>query len=160
MPWYASDTTPMAIRRMAMTRSPLFMRPLSKAGGVAPGFAVLVALLDDFPVDVVEEGRDVIGTAAGSVVDHERVLEDVHHQDRVEPGRMALLVARDPAVEQPAGGGIVVEDGPAHSAHAGGPGEVLPPRADRAPGRPRVGGEVAAGGELRAGREVAEVVLV
>src|SRR6185295_8817725 len=126
----------MAMSTMATMSTPLFMRcPLSEAGGEPPGFAVLVALLDDFPVDVLEEGRDVLLPAARAVVHHPGVLEDVEHEDRIEPGRVALLVARDPPVEEASGGGIAVEDRPADPAHAAGLAEILPPGAHRAPGR-------------------------
>src|SRR5512132_3646185 len=151
----------MAISTIATMSTPLFMRcPLSEAGSETPGFAVFVPLLDDFPVDVLEEGRDVLRPASRAVVDHEGVLEEVEHDDRTESGRVTLLVARHPPVEEAAGGGVPVEDRPADAAHAAGLGEVLAPGAHRAPRRAQVHREVAPRGELGAGGEVAEVVLV
>src|SRR3981189_535847 len=118
----------MAISTMATMSTPLFMRcPLSEAGSEPPGLAVFVSLLDDLPVDVVEEGRDVLRPAPRAVVHHEGVLEEVEHDDRTESGRVTLLVARDPPVEEAAGGGVAVEDRPADPAYTAGLGAVLPP---------------------------------
>src|SRR5262245_11608547 len=50
--------------------------------------AVLVALLDDLPAHVGQEGGDVVVTSARAVVDHPRVLEHVHDEDGMEAGRM------------------------------------------------------------------------
>src|SRR6185295_6486921 len=134
----------MAMSTMATMSTPLFIRcPLSEAGGEPPGFAVLVTLLHDLPVDVLQEGRDVLLAPARAIVDHPGVLEDVEDEDRIESRRVALIVARDPPVEEAPGCGIPVEDRPADSAHAAGLAEVLPPRAHRAPGRAHVHREVA-----------------
>src|SRR5258705_3778723 len=134
----------MAISTMATMSTPLFMRcPLSEAGSETPGLAVFVPMLDDFPVDVLEEGRDVLRPASRAVVHHEGVLEEVEHDDRTESGRVTLLVARHPPVEEAAGGGVPVQDRPADTAHPAGLGEVLPPGPPRAPRRPQAPREAA-----------------
>ena len=56
------------------------------------------------------------------------MLPDVHHDDGLEPGDVAVLVQRDPVVAQAAGRGVQVCHGPADAAHPADRGEVLLPR--------------------------------
>src|SRR5258708_38796699 len=115
----------MAISTMATMSTPLFMRcPLSEAGSETPGLAVFVPLLDDFPVDVLEEGRDIRRPASRAVVHHEGVLKEVEHDDRTESGRVTLLVARHPPAAEAAGGGVAREERPTDAADPARPGAV------------------------------------
>ena len=48
----------------------------------------------------------------------------VHDEERVESGRMTVLVQGDPMVAEPSRLRVLVEDGPAHASHAGNIDEV------------------------------------
>ena len=52
-----------------------------------------------FPVNVLEESGDVIGSLQ-TVVDHEGVFEDIQDKDGVTPDQMSPVVFVSPAVEQ------------------------------------------------------------
>src|SRR5262245_30627371 len=55
------------------------------------------------------------------------MLPHVHHEEWPEPGRMPMLVQRDPVVAEAAGLGILVQRGPADPPHRGHGYEIAPP---------------------------------
>lgn len=55
-------------------------------------------LIRRFPVDVGEEGFDVLAPLGRFVVEQKGVLPDVHDEDRLEPGRNSNVVQFDPVV--------------------------------------------------------------
>ena len=59
------------------------------------------------PMDVLEERLDVIGPFQ-PVIDHERVLKDIQDQDGVAAGKVSSVVFVDPAVEEIAGGNVLI----------------------------------------------------
>src|SRR5262249_58036032 len=82
-------------------------RPRDRKGGSTPrGGAHIILLaaagppLDLLPIDVREEGVDVLPPLRRPVVDHEGVLPDVHDQERPEASRVSVLVQRDPVIAQ------------------------------------------------------------
>src|SRR4029079_16266930 len=76
-------------------------------------------LVDDAPVEVVEEGVDVAG-AVGLEVEPERVLVDVERDERGRvPDREGVLRVAD-VVEEPALVPVVGGPGPAAAGDAGG----------------------------------------
>src|SRR6202161_1089565 len=66
------------------------------------------ACLGSVGVEVGEERLDVLRTIRRLVVQRERVLPYVHHDDRVESGDVAVFVQRDPVVAEPPGCGVQV----------------------------------------------------
>src|SRR5262245_11397432 len=84
-------------------------------------------MLDLRPVHVREEGVDVPFPLGRPVIDHERVLPHVHHEEWPEPGRMPMLVQRNPVVAEAAGLGILVQRCPADPPHRGHGHEIAPP---------------------------------
>src|SRR4026208_993532 len=76
MPWYASDTTPMAIRMTAMISSPLFMRCLSGAPGLCSARgSYRPAALDDPDEDHRERNQQ-------QKMDEPTERVRTHHPDR------------------------------------------------------------------------------
>ena len=48
--------------------------------------------VDNTPIDVREEGVDVLSSLRGGIVEQERMLPDIHDEDRLKPGDIAVLV--------------------------------------------------------------------
>jgi len=48
--------------------------------------------VDNTPIDVREEGVDVLSSLSGRIVEQERMLPDIHDEDRLKPGDIAVLV--------------------------------------------------------------------
>jgi hypothetical protein len=59
--------------------------------------------VDDTPVDVRKEGVDVLSSLSGRIVEEERMLPDIHDEDRLKPGDSAVLVQGHPVVAEMSG---------------------------------------------------------
>src|SRR5439155_17451110 len=75
------------------------------------------APLNGAPIDVREERFDVLGPIRRFVIKYERVLPNVHHQDRIETGNVARLVQADPMIRQLSVCRVLVTDAPTNAAH-------------------------------------------
>src|SRR4051795_5796088 len=85
-------------------------RPLRPGGGQPR--------TDGVPVDVREEGFDVLRSLGRLVVEQKGMLPDVHHEDRLEAGRVTVLVEGNPVVAQLTGHRVLEGNRPAHAAQS------------------------------------------
>src|SRR5207244_2391147 len=149
-PASASESWTSALSATGADSSPVAVRGASRSGRCSsPPLTHLEPRVDDLPVDVREEGVDVLRALRRLVVEQEGVLPDVHHEDRDEARDVADLVERDPVVRQPSGPRVLEADRPSDAAHLPDPDEVRLPEL--------VAAEAVLGGptELGAARRVA-----
>ena len=84
------------------------------------------AFLQLFPVDVLEKRRYVV-SALESVIGHEGVLENIHHQDGFAAGKMANFMLVNPLVEKVSCHVVLVQYYPTNAPHGSRGPEILFP---------------------------------